>query len=63
MVTVGFIDNACHPSGVYAAYNALPGEKYILNCLESGHSGLFNYTRHRAPMYGWLQNRMSRGFR
>ncbi len=62
MVTVGFIDNACHPSGVYAAYNTLPGEKYILNCLESGHSGFFNYTLHRTPMYGWLQNRMSQDF-
>ena len=63
MMTVGFIDNACHPSGVYAAYNTLPGEKYMLNCLESGHSGFFNYTRHRDPMYGWLQNRMRRDFR
>ena len=63
MVTVGFIDNSCHPSGVYAAYNALPGEKYILNCVESGHSGFFNYTRHRAPMYAWLQNRMCPDFR
>ena len=62
MVTVGFIDNACHPSGVYAAYNTLPAEKYILNCVESGHSGLFNYTRHRTPMYAWLQNRMSPDF-
>jgi len=60
MVTVGFIDNSCHPSGIYAAYNSLPGEKYILNCLESGHGRFFNYSRHRAPMYAWLQNRMDR---
>ncbi len=62
MVTIGFVDNTCCPSGIYAAYNQLAGEKVVLNCLESGHGKDFNYGRHRAPMYAWLTNRMRRDF-
>ena len=31
LVSVGFIDNTCRPTSVYAAYNQLRGEKQILN--------------------------------
>lgn len=35
--TVGFIDVSCPPTGVYAAYNAIRGEKKIENYFNSGH--------------------------
>ena len=62
MVTVGFIDNSCYPSSVYAAYNVLPCEKYILNCAESGHGGMFSYKKHHAVMWSWMRTRMNRDF-
>ncbi|MCP4638804.1 MAG: acetylxylan esterase [bacterium] len=31
LVSVGFIDNTCRPTTVYATYNNLPGEKRMLN--------------------------------
>ena len=31
VVSVGFIDNTCRPTSVYAAYNNLPGKKRIIN--------------------------------
>ena len=31
LVSVGFIDNTCRPTTVYAAYNNLRGKKRILN--------------------------------
>jgi cephalosporin-C deacetylase-like acetyl esterase len=37
LVSAGFIDGTCPPSTVYAAYNALPGEKTMLNMPERGH--------------------------
>ena len=37
---VGFIDNTCPPSCVYATYNALGSkDKQIINCVDMGHSG------------------------
>jgi cephalosporin-C deacetylase-like acetyl esterase len=36
--TVGFIDTTCPPTSVYAAYNALPGEKAIFNDITSPHT-------------------------
>ena len=36
MVTVGVIDNACHPSGVYAAYNTLPGRSTSSTAWKAG---------------------------
>lgn len=36
-VTVGFIDVSCPPTGVYAMYNQLKGEKHILNIYDKGH--------------------------
>jgi len=62
MMTVGFIDNACFPSSVYAAYNSLACEKYILNCTESGHGGFFCYKKHHAVMWAWMQTRLNRDF-
>lgn len=38
IVTVGFIDTTCPPTGVYAAYNALPISKVIYNDVSSGHA-------------------------
>jgi cephalosporin-C deacetylase-like acetyl esterase len=36
-VNVGFIDTACPPTGVYAAYNSLRGKKTILHSTTLGH--------------------------
>jgi cephalosporin-C deacetylase-like acetyl esterase len=38
IVTVGFIDTTCPPTSVYAAYNALEGEKEIFNDPPSTHA-------------------------
>ncbi len=38
IVTVGFIDTTCPPTSVYAAYNALKGEKDIFNDPPSVHT-------------------------
>lgn len=62
MMTVGFIDNSCHPGAVYAAYNAMPCEKYMLNCTESGHGGMFSYKKHHAVMWAWMKTRMNREY-
>lgn len=35
--TVGFIDVSCPPTSVYAAYNAIQGEKKIINYFHTGH--------------------------
>jgi cephalosporin-C deacetylase len=37
-VTVGFIDQTCPPSTVYAAYNSLPIPKDIFNDIPTGHA-------------------------
>lgn len=37
LVSVGFIDNTCRPTTVYAAYNNLQGEKKIFNMPLLGH--------------------------
>lgn len=37
-LTVGFIDTTCPPTGVYAAYNALPIRKEIHNDVKAGHT-------------------------
>ncbi len=62
MMTVGFIDNSCFPSAIYPAYNALTCEKYILNCVESGHGGLFCYKKHHDVMWAWMKTRLNREF-
>jgi cephalosporin-C deacetylase-like acetyl esterase len=38
IMTVGFIDTTCPPTSVYAAYNALKGEKEIFNDPPSTHA-------------------------
>lgn len=38
ILTVGFIDTTCPPTGVYAAYNALKGDKEIFNDPPSTHT-------------------------
>jgi cephalosporin-C deacetylase len=38
ILTVGFIDTVCPPTGVYAAYNALKGKKEIFNDPPSKHT-------------------------
>lgn len=38
ILTVGFIDVTCPPTSVYAAYNALRGEREIFPNLSSGHA-------------------------
>ncbi|MBU4460405.1 MAG: acetylxylan esterase [Verrucomicrobia bacterium] len=38
IVTVGFIDTTCPPTGVYAAYNALSGRKQIFDDIPTGHA-------------------------
>ncbi|HBC88996.1 MAG TPA: acetylxylan esterase [Lentisphaeria bacterium] len=37
LVSAGFIDTNCPPSSVYAAFNALPGEKTFFNMPKAGH--------------------------
>lgn len=36
---IGFVDDTCFPSGVYAAYNALTCEKNVINMIDAGHAG------------------------
>lgn len=38
IVSVGFIDGVCPPTGIYATYNNLPGEKKIIHEPLMGHS-------------------------
>lgn len=38
IVSVGFIDRTCPPTSVYAAYNALQGQKQMINEPDMGHS-------------------------
>lgn len=44
-VTVGFIDRTCPPTGVYAAYNAIPVEKKLHADPLMGHTGSPQATR------------------
>jgi cephalosporin-C deacetylase len=38
-MSCGFIDTCCQPSGVYAVYNELQGNKMIFNKTCHGHGG------------------------
>ena len=38
IMSVGFIDAVCPPSSCYAAYNALPGKKSVINEPLMGHA-------------------------
>ena len=53
-VTVGFIDHICPPTGVYAMFNQLPGEKKIWQHLDTGHVSRPDYeARVRAEVLAW----------
>jgi cephalosporin-C deacetylase-like acetyl esterase len=41
--TVGFIDHICPPTGVYAAYNQLRGQKQIWHHVDTGHVSRADY--------------------
>ena len=45
MLTVGFIDDCCFPSSIYPVYQALCGEKIMLNMPACGHGGSPAYDR------------------
>lgn len=48
LVTVGFLDVACPPSSVYAAFNLVPGPKEIVHQIDRGHGlGQPAYATHR----------------
>lgn len=59
VVSVGFIDDTCRPTSVYAAYNNLPGKKRIINEPKMTHTtwpsfneakdALIDAHMHRAP--------------
>ncbi len=47
VVSVGFIDDTCRPTSVYAAYNNLPGTKRIINEPRMNHATWESYTEAR----------------
>ena len=42
LVSVGFVDNSCPPTGIYAFYNELKSDKKIYNKVDYGHGGAPN---------------------
>ncbi len=58
VVGVGFIDGTCPPSGVYAAYNGIPGPKRIFDQPRVGHGfGKHNFD---AFVKTWLPGQLGR---
>ncbi len=55
LLTVGFRDNTCPPSSIYAAYNAIPTIKHIMTAPASGHAVPWE---HLNGMWQWIQNRL-----
>ena len=47
LVSAGFIDTTCAPSSVYAAFNALPGEKRLFNMPKAGHEVPADWAKER----------------
>jgi len=47
VVTVGFIDDTCRPTSIYAAYNNLPGKKRIVNDPRMTHQVLPSFVQAR----------------
>lgn len=45
LITAAFIDDCCFPSSIYPVYQALRGEKIMLNMPACGHGGSPEYTR------------------
>lgn len=55
-LTVGFIDIICPPTGIYAAYNRIPGMKSIWNHVDTGHVGRADYeARMREEILAYLK--------
>jgi cephalosporin-C deacetylase len=55
-LTVGFIDVVCPPTGIYAAYNQIPGKKGIWNHIDTGHVGRADYeARMQEEILAYLQ--------
>lgn len=55
-VTVGFIDHICPPTGIYAMYNQLRGEKQLWAHLDTGHVSRRDYeARVRDEVLAYLQ--------
>ena len=52
--SVGFLDDACPPTGIYAAYNSLGGPKEINNEVTTGHIHTENF---KQVGYRWLSDR------
>jgi cephalosporin-C deacetylase-like acetyl esterase len=50
-----FLDDACPPTGIYAAYNSLAGPKEINNEVTTGHIHTENF---KDMSYRWLSNRI-----
>lgn len=56
LFSVGLSDLVCLPSTVYAAYNAWPGEKSIIEYEFNGHEG--GGAHHDAAKINWLKSRI-----
>jgi cephalosporin-C deacetylase-like acetyl esterase len=50
-----FLDDACPPTGIYAAYNSLAGPKKINNEVTTGHIHTENF---KQMSYRWMTNRI-----
>ncbi|MPN42493.1 hypothetical protein SDC9_190050 [bioreactor metagenome] len=56
IVLVGFIDGACHPGSVYAAFNNIPGsQKTIVNEPNTDHTWNDAYSQSIARMIATLK--------
>jgi cephalosporin-C deacetylase-like acetyl esterase len=53
-VSLGLIDTACRPTGIYAAYNQLAGPKELLVLADAPHDGS-GHPRCQARMKAWRQ--------
>lgn len=54
--TIGFIDVVCAPTGIYAVYNQIPGEKKIWNHTDTGHISRPDYNdRVREEVLAYLE--------
>ena len=62
MVTVGFVDNTCFPSGIYAAYNQLAAKRRCSTAWKAAMANTLTMAGTEHRMYAWLTNRMRRDF-
>lgn len=53
MITAGFIDNCCFPSSIYPVYQALRGERIMLNMPTCGHGGSPEYNKFSIAWVRW----------